>query len=360
MHLYFTVTNNLIYDQRMTRICNSLANVGYRVTLIGRQGKNPQPLPPESFNRVRLWCPIHKGFLFYCLFNIQLFFYLLFKKLDGICAIDLDTIIPCLLVSKIRGKPRIYDAHELFCEMKEISSRPHIYSFWKWIERNTVRHFKYGYTVNKPIALAFNKMYALEYAVIRNTPIYTGRLEAVKGKYILYQGAVNEGRSFETLIPAMQWVDIPLWICGDGNFMNQARALVEKHGLGQKVIFKGMINPNELKFITAGAILGFTLFEPDAKSNYYSLANRFFDYLHAGIPQICSNFPVYREINEQYQVACLVDDLSPQNLAKEINRLLNDEALRTEMHVSCLKAAQVFNWQEEEKNLIHFYKQIFG
>jgi hypothetical protein len=34
--------------------------------------------------------------------------------MDGICAIDLDTITPCLAISKLKNIPRIYDAHEFF------------------------------------------------------------------------------------------------------------------------------------------------------------------------------------------------------------------------------------------------------
>ncbi len=35
--IVFTVTNDLTYDQRMHRICSSLARAGYTVQLIGRE-----------------------------------------------------------------------------------------------------------------------------------------------------------------------------------------------------------------------------------------------------------------------------------------------------------------------------------
>ena len=59
-----------------------------------------------AFEQTRLTCIFSKGKLFYAEYNLRLFFYLLFKKLDLICAIDLDTIIPCLWVSKIRRKEK--------------------------------------------------------------------------------------------------------------------------------------------------------------------------------------------------------------------------------------------------------------
>ncbi len=79
--------------------------------------------------------------------------------MDCICAIDLDTILPVYYISNIKKIKRVYDAHELFCEMKEIVSRPKIYAAWKRIEKITVPQFKHGYTVNKPIADEFKKMY---------------------------------------------------------------------------------------------------------------------------------------------------------------------------------------------------------
>ena len=359
--IYFTVTNDLSYDQRMERICTSLSHAGYKVILVGRGRQNAVPLVKKSYQQKRLHCFFQKGKLFYAEFNLRLFIYLLGKKMSGICAIDLDTILPCYYISKLKKVPRIYDAHELFCEMKEIVTRPSVYRVWKWIERKTVPHFKNGYTVNQPIAAEFRKMYGVDYEVIRNIAVYREQVAGQpKEKFILYQGAVNEGRSFETLIPAMKWVNAPLIICGDGNFMEQCRSLVQENGLTEKVIFKGMLLPDELRSYTRRSYIGITLFEKNALSNYYSLANRFFDYLHAGTPQICSNYPVYRELNNLQEIAVLVDDPSPEPLAKALNRLLEDESLWNRLHTNCMAAARILNWQEEEKKLLAFYQQLFS
>ncbi len=357
----FTVTNDLSYDQRMIRICTSLANAGYNVTLVGRRKRNSIALKSQPFKQKRLFCFFEKGKLFYFEYNLRLLFYLLFKKTNAICAIDLDTILPVLLVSKTRNITRIYDAHELFCEMKEIVSRPRIYKAWKWIEQKTVPHFDHGYTVNKPIADEFEKMYGKRYEVIRSIAVYKEADQAIeKEKFILYQGAVNEGRSFETLLPAMQMVNAKLIICGDGNFMEQSRKIVAKLGLENKVIFKGMILPENLRDITSRAYIGITLFEKESLSNYYSLANRFFDYIHSGVPQVAVNYPVYREINNLREIAVLVDELDSVTVANAINRLLDDESYWQTLHLNCKLAARELNWQREEEKLIAFYKSIFG
>lgn len=359
MTLYFTVTTDLTYDQRMIRICTSLAGYGYNVVLVGRELKSSLPLTTQRFQQKRIRCFFEKGKSFYAEYNIRLFFFLLFQKMDTICAIDLDTILPCYYISVIKKIHRVYDAHELFCEMKEIVTRPAIYRLWKKIERYTVPKFPLGYTVNSPIADEFRKMYGVNYKVIRNIAL----LREIPGvpkteKFILYQGAVNEGRSFETLIPAMVSVNATLLICGDGNFMEQARKLVAEHDLQNRVIFKGKVAPDALRLITLQAYIGITLFEDKGLSNYYSLANRFFDYIHAGVPQLCVDYPVYNELNENLPVGILVKDLSPENLSLQLNNLLHNEVLYNSLQVNCMQARQKYNWQQEEKVLIAFYNNI--
>jgi glycosyltransferase involved in cell wall biosynthesis len=359
--IVFTVTTDLSYDQRMIRICTSLANDGYAVTLVGRKISSSVPLTAQPFKQKRINCLFEKGKLFYAEYNIRLFFYLLFKKMDCIGAIDLDTILPCYFISKIKKTKRVYDAHELFCEMKEIVTRPGIYRIWKRIERFTVPKFPSGYTVNQPIAGEFKKMYGVNYEVIRNIAVLKDISITEKNeKFILYQGAVNEGRSFETLIPAFKNINCKLIICGDGNFMQQAKQLVIENELQDKVIFKGKIKPDELFVITQQAYIGITLFENKGLSNYYSLGNRFFDYLQAGIPQLCVNYPLYAEINNQLPIAVLIDDISPTNIAAQLNNLLANEVLYNELQQNCLTVRQTLNWQNEEKKLIQFYKKVLG
>jgi glycosyltransferase involved in cell wall biosynthesis len=359
-HLVFAVTNDLNYDQRMIRICTSLAEAGYSVTLIGRRSGISPALLPRPFAQKRLFCFFQTGKLSYLEYNLRLFFYLLFLKADGVCAIDLDTILPFYFISKLKRIPRVYDAHELFCEMKEVVTRPRVYKIWKWVERYTVPKFKHGYTVNDAIAEEFNKMYGVQYEVIRNVPVLHPLAIPTKSeRYIIYQGAVNEGRSFETLIPAMKMVNARLIICGDGNFMGQANQLVKKHGLAGKVVFKGRVLPDQLRKYTLKAWAGVTLFENNGLNNYHSLGNRFFDYLHAGLPQLCVNYPAYQEINNKYNIAVLIKDLQPETIAAGLNELLNNKNLYNQLQQNCKQARKAINWQQEEKKLVEFYKNIF-
>ena len=357
--IIFTVTNDLSYDQRMIRICTSLARAGYKVLLVGRRRRRSIPLVPQLFQQKRFRLIFQKGKLFYIEFNIRLTLYLAVTRARILCAIDLDTILPVYMISGLKRSGRVYDAHELFSEMKEVVTRPAIRRAWKSVEKFAVPKFRYGYTVSQPISKEFQKMYGVDYKVIMNCPPRSNlKIPTSKKKYLLYQGAVNEGRSFETLIPAMNQVDSCLVICGEGNFMQQAINLVKQYGLERKILFKGYVAPNELRDITLNAWAGVTLFEQEGLSNYYSAANRFFDYIHAGIPQLCVDFPVYKNINEQYAVAILVNDLSAENLSLHLNRLLNDEDLYLQLQANCVRATEEFNWEKEEQKLIGFYKEL--
>lgn len=342
----------------MHRIAGTLQKIGYAVTLVGRKRDNSLPLNQKEFRQVRLPCFFSKGPLFYIEFNFRLLLYLLLKPTDYICSIDLDTILPCLVASAVRGTKRIYDAHEYFTEQKEIIRRPAIQRVWKAVEGFAVPYFRTGYTVNSKLAALFREQYGVNYAVIRNIPIKYP-LENIDNqkinKFILYQGAVNEGRCFEQLIPAMKWVNAPLYIVGGGNFMEQTAELIRYYKLEHKVFLKGYLPPDQLRLLTQQAAIGVTLFEPNGMNQYYSLANRFFDYMMAGIPQICVNYPLYKELNDLYGFAEMIPDTHPLTIGEALNKILTNTVVYEQLRLNCLSARETLHWENEANLLIQFY-----
>ena len=358
--IVLTVTSDPAYDQRMIRICTSLQAAGYDVLLIGRHRPNSGELPARPFRQKRIRQRIDQGKLFYALYNIKLFFILLFTKADCFCAIDLDTILPVYYAARIRRLPRVYDAHELFTEMEEVVTRPATHKMWLAIERHTVPHFPLGYTVNESYVREYRRMYGVKYAIVRNATILRPlEIPPKPEKTILYQGAVNHGRCFPELIRAMQHVDTQLVICGEGNYYVEAQALVQELGLEQKVIFKGYVKPEELRSYTLSAYVGITLFVATSRSNELSLANRFFDYMHAAVPQLAMAYPEYEAINGEYEVASLVDVVTPETVAAALNRLLTDEDYYRHLQSECMKAREVYCWQREEECLLSVYAKVF-
>ncbi len=351
----------------MQRICTSLSNAGYTILLVGRNLHNSVTLKKENFKQKRLRCWFNKGFMFYAEYNMRLFVYLLFAKMDAVCAIDLDTILPCYFVSALRSKKRIYDAHELFTEMKEIITRSPVKKIWNPIEKFAVPKFRSGYTVSYSIAAEFKKRYDVAYDVIFNMPVQTDNLISQQktneyrqyGKFILYQGAVNEARGLEDLVIAMQQVDAILLIYGDGNIYKKIGQLIIENNLEEKVLLKGKVVPAELANITANAYIGVNLVEPVGLNQFYSLANKFFDYIQACVPQVTMNFPEYKRINDEFNIAVLIETVNKNEIAQAINLLINDIVLYNKLKNNCTVARAILNWQQEEKKLISFYQQVF-
>ena len=81
--------------------------------------------------------------------------------------------------------------------------------------------------------------------------------------------------------------------------------------------------------------------------------------MHAGIPQVTMNFPEYKRINDQFEVAILINDLNPDSISKAINELLMDDEKYNKLVNNCLEAKKVYNWENESKKLVQFYKNIF-
>ena len=351
------------YDQRMQKISTSLALNNYDVLLVGiARSKNVKPLILQPFRQRRFKVFSKKGFLLFAEINIRLFLNLLFTPFDVICAIDLDTIMPAYLLSALKRKKRVYDAHELFCEMPSIALRPGIHKFWKRLERFFLPRFKNGYTVNNSLSEEYFKMYRLRYEVIMNVAVLTQEedIETKKDKKrLLYQGAIQNGRGIEHLIYAMQNVDAHMVICGMGDYLEDAKKLTEELKLQDKISFKGYIFPKDLRAITQEAYIGLNTTTGKGKSYYLSLSNRTFDYMYALTPQIAMNFPEYAAINKEFEVAVLVDELTTENIANAVSRLLNDEALYNRLQQNCRLAKQKYNWQNEEKKLIAFYDNLF-
>lgn len=358
--IYFTVTNDLTYDQRMHRICTSLSEAGFLVTLVGRHVNTSLPLTTMAYGQKRLRCFFNTGFLFYAEYNLRLLYFLLTNRLNGVCAIDLDTVLPCLFISKIKRAIRIYDAHEYFTELKEVRTRPVVKRIWTAVEKFSVPKFEHGYTVSQGLADEFKSRYNRQYTVIRNLP----KLQPLKGevkkeKLLLFQGAVNEARGFEYLIPAMKNIPYRLVVYGDGNFMQQLKNLIASNGVSDKVELKGMMLPQDLRMMAQQATLGLGLAESDGLNQFHALPNKFLDYMHAGLPQIAMNFPEYKKINDEYPVAVLLNELSVEGVAKAINETMENEGLLKTMRENAIKAREVYCWQAEEKALLYFYKQLF-
>ncbi len=373
--ILLTVTNDLTYDQRMQRICTTLAHAGYEVQLIGRKLPNSKPLRDFPFEQKRLYCYFKKGKLFYLEYNIRLFFYLLFAKTDAVCAIDLDTILPTFFTTKLRRKKFIYDAHEYFTEVPEVVDRPRIQKVWERIARLTIPRTQYAYTVCDSLAEIFENEYGTTFAVVRNAPVRRQKTRNMRGEtreetknkeqrttnIILYQGALNEGRGVAEAIEAIQEIDeAELWLAGEGDLSQELREMVKTLKVTDRVKFLGYVEPADLHKLTPQATIGLNLLENKGLNYYYALSNKFLDYIQAGVPSINMDYPEVRKILNEYEVGLALDKLETKAVVNAIKRLLKDKELYNKLKSTCEQAGKVYVWEEEEKKLIVFYEHVFS
>lgn len=363
------VTNDLYSDQRVDKVCNSLTSMGFEVLLVGRRYADSPDLSERRYKTDRMRLLFRKGAKFYAEFNIRLFFYLLFRKCDILISNDLDTLLPCFLVSRLKRKRIVYDSHEYFCGVPEIIGRPFVQNTWRSIERFCFPKLEDVITVNQSIADLYDKEYPMRknpVNVVRNIPTRSKppitETRATLGmpldkKVLLLQGAgINVDRGSEELVEAMKYVDNAiLFIVGSGDAVPGLKKKVMEENLQEKIQFVDRQPFAKLFNYTYWSDIGFSL-DKDTNINYrYSLPNKIFDYLKAETPVIVSNLPEIAKVVRENEVGIIVQDHQPQTIANAINSLLKDEQLLQRLKRNTIAASEKYCWENEEMVLRKIY-----
>lgn len=366
--VFISVTNDIVTDRRVGKVALSLLELGVNVNIIGRRLKNSLPLQENPYKSRRFRLLFNKGPLFYTEHNIRIFFYLIFRKVDILVANDLDTLPANYLVSKIRRKKLVYDSHEYFTEVPELEGRNFVKRIWTILEKTMLPKIKYSYTVCDSIAGIYSDKYGINMQVIRNLPLYNvsfpkkaGSIRDKNERIIIYQGVLNVGRGLELGIKAMKFIDnTVLVIIGDGDITKELMALARESGLDDKVRFIERVPYDELMAYTVQADIGISLEENLGLNYYYALPNKLFDYIHAGVPVLVSDFPEMAAIVEKYNIGLTTDTTDPQKLAVLFREMIKNEEKRKTWKQNLKKAAKELCWENEEKKLLEIYSEVIG
>jgi glycosyltransferase involved in cell wall biosynthesis len=362
MKVTVSVSNDLVTDQRVHKVCTTLKQNGYEVKLVGRELLNSKPIE-RPYPTERMCLLFYRTFFFYAEFNIRLFFYLLFDKTDIYLSNDTDTLLANYLASVFRRKPLVFDAHEIFPETPEVTDRTLVKRTWTLIEDLIFPRLKNSYTVCESIAKYYNEKYKINMQVVRNIPPKKAkklRLASqaspinVKGKkVILYQGAVNRGRGIEWMIDAMPLLNnYVFYVVGDGDVLKKLKEKVKRMDLSDKVIFTGKIPFENISAYTAKADIGINLLENWGLSYYYSLPNRIFDYIREGVPVLASDFPEIRKIIKRYDTGILINNFDQHHIVSAIKRL----SLKGKNNAAFETANKELCWENEAAVLLKVMK----
>jgi glycosyltransferase involved in cell wall biosynthesis len=353
------VSNDLVYDRRMTRVAEHLTDLGLHVACIGRKRKSGSPLPVRSYGQKRLHCFFEKGPLFYAVLNLRLLLLLIQTRPRLIVSMDTDTLLAGSLASLLVGSRIIFDAHELFPEVPELAGRPRVQRFWRSIEKFCIPRVKHKMTVSESIANYYRNKGWDNWTVVRNVPLrFPLKSPIESSNAIYYQGALNRGRGLEQVIRALPDMDAELWLAGDGDLSMELRSLVSQLNLDQRVRFLGMLNTDELQHFAQRAAVGLNLLDLESSLSYqFSLANKFFDYIHAGLPVITMKAPEYARIMEKHKVGVLVEDMEPQTIRDALATIRENSGF---FRQQCIEAQEVLHWDLEKYKLTELIEKVLN
>ncbi|MDG1333329.1 MAG: glycosyltransferase family 4 protein [Crocinitomicaceae bacterium] len=366
-----SVTNDLYTDQRVHKVCTFLLAQGYDVLLVGRKRKSSVELPPREYKTHRMKLLFETGAKFYAFFNLRLFFFLLFRKADLLVSNDLDTLLANHIAKKFKRKSRlVYDSHEYFTEVPELTSRPSVQRIWLRIEEWIFPKLKDVYTVNGSIAEIYSKKYNKNIRVVRNiSPLWTGKeIQSKKAlgipenvPLIILQGAgINVERGGEEAVEAMKSVDAVLLIVGDGDVVPDLKKYVANHAkeLSEKVLFFGRKPYDVMMNYTTHADIGLTLDKPNSLNYALSLPNKIFDYMHTNTAVVATEIKEVAKVIRTHDIGIVLEEFTDKNLAQTLNDLVKDQVKLDAFKANCATAAKTENWEKETEILAEIYPKV--
>lgn len=374
--------NPFTHDARVDREAKSLVESGYEVLVYAMYRA---PLPRHEIRNGYEICRIDVSSVGFGDFNISpaLKYLAFIRKLwkisknrpaDYYHSHDANSLLATYPLVKRDRAQWVYDAHELESGRSFSSGRLNklYYRIWPIPERVFIRRVDSVMCVNGSIADILAKTYEIERpAIVRNVPrhapiskteLLRSDLQLTSSDFIiLYQGLLAKNRGIDATIKAIQLLGdrYHLVLLGDGHHQAALANIARKLGVENRVHFLGYVPPSRLLSYTSSADVGTSLIEDSSLSYYYSLPNKFFEYIMAGVPVVASDFPEMGKIIREFDIGELVHDpSSPQAVASAIERILSTPSRYQEMVHNTHQAANKLNWENEQKQLVKVYRNL--
>lgn len=264
------------------------------------------------------------------------------------------------LILKLLGKTVVYDVHEDV--PLQILRKGYIPGLVKkplskivnLIEKNSSRFFDLVICATPDIEEKF-KVFNKKTVTIRNLPkqeMFQRGDEGIRTG-VCYAGGIGEVRGLSTMLKACEIADVPLNLAGPSNSELEpylgVHYYLDYHGVLNKVEVNEMYNKSIAGLVVLSYIEAFRK----------SLPVKMFEYMSAGIPVICSDFPIWRSIIEKHNCGICVDPNDPIAVSEAINFLVDNPSKASEMGRNGRKAIEnEFNWKLESDKLIESYKSL--
>lgn len=356
------VSNDLTFDQRVKKTCETLTAAGWTPVLVGRE--MPHSVPWEGpWEAHRLALAATRGPRFYVSLHVELARWLKrhADELDAIWCNDLDTLAPALLHGKL---PVVYDSHEYFTEAAGLTGKPLKRAIWLTLERWAMRKLPGMITVNESIAEAYRQKYEIPVWVVRNMPRLKPPVE-VQGRdafleygiptdlpIALMQGAyMDRDRGAAEAVAALpEMTGVRLVLVGAGTEWEEARNRVDEAAMGGRLHCLPKLPFDRLRRLTASADVGLSLDKAGHGNYEMSLPNKLFDFMHARLPMVVTARHEVAAIVRGHGLGEVVDHPGPEAIRTAVHSVLAKP--RSSWHESLARASQEFHWGVDEPQLL--------
>lgn len=291
---------------------------------------------------------------------------------DVVHANDANALVPALLIAAGRRTRIVYDSHELWRRRNTRQDKWLAPAAEAVIERIGIRRAAGVITVSPSIADWLQHTYRLteKPSLVRNIPAATavpdparGRLRELTGlrredKIIAYTGGVTTGRGLEETVDAVAHLprDVHLVLLGPTDATYTAGLLhrADAAGVGDRVHLAGVVPYPEVPQALADADVAVVFVRPICLSYTYSLPNKLFESIHAGLPIVAADLPDTAEIVRRYGIGEVFAPERPDELAASITHILTGAQ---GYRAASRRAAAELTWEHEAGVLVDLYRR---
>jgi glycosyltransferase involved in cell wall biosynthesis len=376
------VRNQFTHDSRVEKEARTLVAAGYRVTVVAdaapglpareqRDGVDVRRVA-RRLGRV----PVVR----FVIHQLRLARALRAPRPDILHAHDSNALIPVAGAARSLGAPFVYDAHDLWLGRPR-RERSRLYFalnqlLYGLVERLLIPLAAATLTVSEPIARHLRRRYRLvRVHLVPNYPepgrpgqrkelraLVGGGSIGTRGAVVLYLGGLMAGRGLEQLVDAIGMTrSAELVLLGDGPLASNLLRRAAASGAADRVHLLAPVAPEEVTAYAASADIGVSPIVPSSLNYRYSLPNKLFQYMAAGIPVIASDLPQVREVVEGAGCGLVVDTTRPAEIATAIDRLAGDPDGGRAMGRRGRQAVEArYNWSNAAAALLHAYAGLKG
>lgn len=180
---------------------------------------------------------------------------------------------------------------------------------------------------------------------------------AEKQNKVCYIGGLFISRGIYQMLDGVENLDVELHLAGNFSPASLEQE-VKLHKAWHKVMFHGFLNRKQVYQLMSTSIAGLVLLLP-LQSYKDSLPIKLFEYMSAGLPVICSDFDLWKEIVDDAKCGICVNPLNASEIADAILFLKNNVDKANQMGENGKNAIlSKYNWTIEEKKLFEFYHKF--